>query len=357
MRIFSVKLAPGLRVSASSRGLRTHVGPRLARVHVGGGRTGISTGAGPFTYYTSGSSQRPSGASPAAIRATSPIPQAQSKAEEAHSLAQEIQTILDLHRVQFTPASRPQASPPPAPNSRSIRAKYRRFARDSTSLFARAERRSALSEADRRAQHESEAIAQEWKGQQTAWQRELDDQWEGLMRNEPDTVLGVLAVALEDNEAYAAAVGVDGDEVSIVVLLPEVEVLPERKPGVTAAGNLSLKKFTKTEAAELYKELVAGHLLTTVQEALAVAPAVQVVRVVGVRRTTKGRVDALVAARLSRAALAAAAWSTASATEILNGAQTELVVNQKGVTKALHALDLRHEPGLQALVDAVEFDS
>ncbi|MFD1947806.1 hypothetical protein [Nocardioides aestuarii] len=177
------------------------------------------------------------------------------------------------------------------------------------------------------------------------------------MRNEPDTVLGVLAVALEDNEAYAAAVGVDGDEVSIVVLLPEVEVLPERKPGVTAAGNLSLKKFTKTEAAELYKELVAGHLLTTVQEALAVAPAVQVVRVVGVRRTTKGRVDALVAARLSRAALAAAAWSTASATEILNGAQTELVVNQKGVTKALHALDLRHEPGLQALVDAVEFDS
>src|SRR6476646_9925513 len=55
---FSVKLAPGVRVRASSRGVRTSLGPRAARVHVGGGRTGFSTGVGPVTYYTSGGSQR-----------------------------------------------------------------------------------------------------------------------------------------------------------------------------------------------------------------------------------------------------------------------------------------------------------
>ena len=43
---FSVKIAPGVRVRASSRGVRTSIGPRVARVHVGAGRTGISTGAG-----------------------------------------------------------------------------------------------------------------------------------------------------------------------------------------------------------------------------------------------------------------------------------------------------------------------
>lgn len=47
---FNVKLAPGMRVRASSKGLRTSVGPRAAHVHVGGGRTAISSGAGPLTW-------------------------------------------------------------------------------------------------------------------------------------------------------------------------------------------------------------------------------------------------------------------------------------------------------------------
>jgi hypothetical protein len=55
---FSVKIAPGVRVRASSRGVRTSIGPRAARVHVGGGRTGFSTGLGPVSLYTSGSSRR-----------------------------------------------------------------------------------------------------------------------------------------------------------------------------------------------------------------------------------------------------------------------------------------------------------
>lgn len=35
----------------TKRGVRTRIGPRLFRLHVGAGGTGISTGAGPFTYY------------------------------------------------------------------------------------------------------------------------------------------------------------------------------------------------------------------------------------------------------------------------------------------------------------------
>ena len=61
---FSVKVAKGVRLSASSRGLRAHVGPRGARLHVGGGGTGMSTGAGPVTYYSSFSSGTKGGVAP-----------------------------------------------------------------------------------------------------------------------------------------------------------------------------------------------------------------------------------------------------------------------------------------------------
>lgn len=42
---------PGLKVRLSKRGARWAIGPRWLRLHVGAGGTGISTGAGPVTYY------------------------------------------------------------------------------------------------------------------------------------------------------------------------------------------------------------------------------------------------------------------------------------------------------------------
>src|SRR4051794_40061444 len=54
---FGIRIMPGVRISASSRGIRAGIGPRAARVHVGAGRTGFSSGVGPFTYYTSGGSR------------------------------------------------------------------------------------------------------------------------------------------------------------------------------------------------------------------------------------------------------------------------------------------------------------
>src|SRR3954470_5593246 len=96
---FSIKIAPGVRVRASSRGVRTSIGPRAARLHVGGGRTGFSTGVGPVGYYTSvgGSGQRrattrrPSAGS--YQRQLTVSPAAAAKAEEAHRLAKVFQAL------------------------------------------------------------------------------------------------------------------------------------------------------------------------------------------------------------------------------------------------------------------------
>src|SRR5437868_6194553 len=48
---FSMKIMPGVRIRASSRGLSAGIGPRAARVHVGTRGVGVSTGAGPFGAY------------------------------------------------------------------------------------------------------------------------------------------------------------------------------------------------------------------------------------------------------------------------------------------------------------------
>ena len=121
-------------------------------------------------------------------------------------------------------------------------------------------------------------------------QGELDQRWHALCANDPDVVLATLAEAFEDNEAPAAPVGVHGDEVAIVVLVPGLDVVPERMPQTTAAGNLSMPKLTKAKRADFYKLVVCGHLLATCRETFAVAPGVNSVRAAVIRRgwTTSG---------------------------------------------------------------------
>ena len=48
----SFKVAPGVRIRASSRGISAGVGPRAARVHVGTRGVGVSSGVGPVSGYT-----------------------------------------------------------------------------------------------------------------------------------------------------------------------------------------------------------------------------------------------------------------------------------------------------------------
>src|SRR4051812_34553274 len=46
-----MKIMPGVRIRASSRGFSAGIGPRAARVHVGTRGVGVSTGVGPFGAY------------------------------------------------------------------------------------------------------------------------------------------------------------------------------------------------------------------------------------------------------------------------------------------------------------------
>ncbi len=171
--------------------------------------------------------------------------------------------------------------------------------------------------------------------------------------------MGTLAEAFEDNEAAAAPIGVVGSEASVVVVVPPTSAVPERLPATTAAGNLSLKKMTKRQHADIYKLLVCGYVLATVKEAFAVAPGLTHVRVVALRRAEtdaygKARIEALLAARFSRDALFGVQWATVDAAVIVNDVSTDRIARLSGPNKEFSAIDLAGEPDLAAVIAAVD---
>jgi hypothetical protein len=363
---FSIRLAPGVRVRASSRGVRTSIGPRAARIHVGAGRTGFSTGAGPVGFYTSlgpGGTSRRTGTATVnrQLAAAARRETAEAKVEEAGRLAAALSAIVELHRAEFPAARPPVAPPPPDVDRDAVRRRHVARAKAGTNIFARRARRAAIQEAERRASAEVASTEEHYRTQRISWQAHLDQQWAALNANDPDTVLGTLAQAFEDNDAAAAAVGVHGSEASLVVIVPAPDTVPARRPTTTSAGNLSLKPLTKGEAAELYRLLVAGHVLATVKECFAVAPGLTSVRVVAVRRSRpdsygRCRPEALVAARIERQRLHGIRWSEADAAMVLQDAGSELVMVLAGRSRDLQPIDLSQHPEVDAVLDAVDIE-
>ncbi|MCO1597645.1 DUF4236 domain-containing protein [Micromonospora sp. RHAY321] len=364
---FSIKLAPGVRIRASSRGIRTSVGPRAARVHFGAGRTGVSTGLGPVGFYTSlGGGRRPSSRATSAATFKRQVAAQQRQAahaqrvEEAQHLAQSFLRILELHRVDFPAASRPIAPQPAPPDRASIHKHYEQHALGGIGLFDRAKRARAKQLATQWTEAE---MQRQWTTrceQQATWQQYLDQRWQQLCSNSPEVVLETLEEAFEDNEAPSAAVGLTVDEVSLVVLVPSVDqVVPERMPTTTQAGNLSLRKLPQRDRAAYYKQFLCGQVLVTVREALAVAPAVASARIAVLRRDEpdsygRPRVSCLLAVKFDRQALNGVQWQTADAARIVIDTSTELILNHRARTGELQPLNLATEPALAELLNAVD---
>ncbi|WP_426510373.1 DUF4236 domain-containing protein [Dactylosporangium sp. McL0621] len=367
---FSVKLMPGVRLRLSSRGLRTSIGPRIARVHLGGGRLGVSSGIGPFGASTSIGGRRGGRRTAASARASYQRQLAAQRRQavqaEKEALARELADaflrILALHRVDFPPAQRPVAPEPAAPDRDAVYAHFERHALTGVGLFSRAERAAARQTAAGWAAAEVERQWQRLRAERAGWQQQLDRYWHALCANDPGTVLQALADAFEDNEATAAPVGVDGSEVSLVLVVPPAaEAIPEQMPAQTAAGNLTLKKITQTAQANYYTQFACGQVLVTLRETFAAAPGLAAARVVVLRndgRDVYGRpsMPCLAAFTVERTALHGVRWADAGSVEILDMVARESLVKQAGRTRDLAPVDLRAEPQIAALVRIVDLE-
>ena len=280
----------------------------------------------------------------------------------ARELHQAIADLLNLHRQPFAPATPPQATPPPPVDRAAVVADHRRRALLGIGVFEFDARRRAKASAKAFAQqHIAYLEAERLRLWQQA-QAELDGRWAALLRNDPPAVHAALTEAFRDNEAPAVATGLDGAEVSLVALVPDLEAMPERTPDTTGAGNLTLRKLTRTERAELHAAAVTSHVLRTVREALAVAPGLTAARIVALQRTGsdaygRATVEALLAARFERRQLDGVRWDQASAAVVLNGASSEVLVNRRSTTGELRPLDVRREPDLAAVLQHIRVDA
>lgn len=353
---FSVRMAPGVRVRVSSRGVRTSIGPRAARVHVGGGATGFSSGVGPVTYSTSlGVSRRSS--SGLMTRSVA----ASSRAEAADQLVEVYRRIASLHHEHFMPAEPPVAPEPPRIDTAEVEQRHRKASLKGISIFARGRRRDALAQAAATAQSEVHARQLEGTRGRNAAQAQLDSEWAQLQANKPDAVIAALAAAFEDNDAAAAPLGVTGDEATLVVIVPTLAGMPQKKPDVTPTGRPTIKAVPKKEAAAWHATAVAGCILVTVKEAFAVAPGLQSVRIVAATTPERDAYgnrhpDVLIAARFERQRLHGVQWRTTESVRILNDVTSELQLKQVGVAKTLTPLPLDDEPELQALLNAIDYE-
>ena len=266
---------------------------------------------------------------------------------------------MAVHHEEFSERTAPLLDPIWPPSFEQIHAQHRSEALKNIGLFKLAERRLAKDEALAAATQAHRQAIEEARVATSKFQADADAWWNRLLGNDPEIVLPLLEEAFEDNEVPAAAVGIDREEVALVVLVPDIEVVPERSPSVTAAGNISLTKMAKRERVAIYNEFVAGCLLVSLKEAWAVAPGVQSARVAVLRDDGpdsygRSHLICLLAGRWSRQAFDGVIWTT-DATRILTDTSTELLFSRKGQAKELQPLDLTLEPDIQGLIEATDF--
>lgn len=286
------------------------------------------------------------------------------KFDEARRVAELVSAIMDMHKTDFPPATRPIAPPPPIIDEPEVLKRHVSAAKRATSALDRGQRKAALEHARRAAADEVAGLRAHYTREQATWQEQADAWWAALLANEPTTVLSALGAAFEDNEAAAAAVGVAGDEVTLVVVVPGTSAIPtEHAVAVDAEIEYaSMVPISAEDRAALYMSLVAGHTVVTVKEAFAVAPSLMAARVIAVRggmgaggrRTT----EVVLATTLERAALANVDWAAEhegpGALLILHDLAGELLVNA-GPGGVLMPIDLAEEPQIAAVIEVVDF--
>jgi hypothetical protein len=349
---FSLKPASGVPIKASRDGLQANLGPRARLVYVGQHYANRAISAAPLTFYA------PSGARFQQSYLAPPLPPNADKAQQAQALAAAIEGIRTLHHQDFPAVHRLVAPQPSPPDHDAILRRRTNEALARVSIFRHSTRKAAKAAAMLATRMECTELEAANQAHYVAVQQEIDQLWQRLITNDPDVVLSVLSHVFQNSTTHAAPLGVWDAEAQLALLAPDPAAVPERHPTTTAAGNLSLKKFTKGEMADLYKQLVAGLALATAKETFAVAPGVSETRIVALRGTPADaygevRSEAILAAQIPRTALNGVQWTRADALSILNEISSDLVTRTAGPSKAFTPLDLKTEPEIARLIQLV----
>jgi hypothetical protein len=225
----SFKVAPGVRVRASSRGISAGVGPRAARVHVGSRGVGVSSGIGPVSTYShlGGGGRKSSGGTAsrstyrgptkASIAAYQRELRAAEREADIEKVAAMEKALISVHAQSFPRSARielpaveevdpepirtvleeaagipeliastgggeePPVAVPPAPVDRyGLMREHRKRRRDGIPVWRVRERIEVARAADKEAEEAAVLEAERRAGAQRAEQARLDELWARL---------------------------------------------------------------------------------------------------------------------------------------------------------------------------------
>jgi hypothetical protein len=331
MRFLSLKVAPGVRLSASSRGLRGHLGPRVARLHVGGGRTGVSTGAGPLTVYEPlGGSTRKStqGMTPKQVE----------RLRQVEAAAGQFAQLETLHRQEFSEPAREVVAAAKLPKFAKLVAAAEKQTLRGVSPFQREVRKARKADAHQLAERWAMDLMTIAEAERQSRQQVIDQAWSDLHSNEPTAVANTLAAAHRASARPVRVCGVEDGEAHLVLRVDGPELVPGSKPATTPSGAPTLHKVTKTDRAAWHRQIVGSQVLLAAKEAVAAAPGLRTVRIVAVDHSGVP----LLGTRVTKAGLEAADWRQ-DAWAILTRLDLALRCDLRGRTKELVTIDLRND--------------
>lgn len=349
-----LRIMPGVRISASSRGIRAGVGPRVARVHAGSGGVGFSSGAGPLTVYTGALGSKRRSSSRTSLAAYERQLRAAEREQEIHEVFQMEQRLISAHLEDFPRTLRPKVQSLGAVDEKPFFRRREAEALAGISLFQRSQRRAARAAAAEIARQDIESEKARLREAEEGEQQHLDAWWGRLNGNDPETVVAALETAFADNEAPAAPLDCKGDHVTVVLMYPSPTIVPERKPAVTPGGKPTLHKRNKTERNGLYLRSLASAILVTVKEALAVAPGINQVTTLVLRReqpdpTTRPLLEVIYCGTFDRSRFRRLNWPQLDPVSEIEYPSDHLI-ERRGRTNEIAALDLDDEADIATVL-------
>jgi hypothetical protein len=263
--------------------------------------------------------------------------------------------LLSAHLAQFEPAEKALARDPEPVDRQEIESRCLEEELAGVGFFDRAGRRAAKERAVSRAEAEARNEETHRASEHQALQEELDEQWEKLCQNDPETVSEALEAGFQRRKLPAAPLELKGARVFLLIRVATTDAIPDRKPDFTPTGLPTTRKRTKAEINDLYAQALASRVLATVRETLAVAPSIDEVRVLVVRKDPRVEhpsefLSAVYVGTFSRNRCERLPWNSVNALEELLVAPGALL-HRKGTTSEVVPLDLSEDPELKQALD------
>lgn len=203
------------------------------------------------------------------------------RAEEGAASHQRLAALMAVQRERFSPAEPPVIAAPetvdPAPFERQ---EWERR-KGETRIWQRSLRKEVKLQVAETAERMAQEALAEANQEYQRHRAEAARWWKALNIGDANVTRTALDAAFADNPAPTRVLAISRQRVAVEVILPELDVLPDKTAHVTPSGRLSNRAWKKTEKNEVYAELLAAHVVATIRETWAVAPGATGVRVVG----------------------------------------------------------------------------